>query len=60
MSVAKNIPRNAHKTFDEGYIDGYQSLRPDAVPTIPSFSKTPIGLTAYQWGFIIGEDDARA
>lgn len=59
MSIAKNIPANPRKTFSEGYLDGYQSLKPDVVPTIPTNSSTAISLTAYQWGFTLGEDDAR-
>lgn len=60
MSIAKNIPKNSDKTFGEGYLDGFQSLNPAVVPKIPPYSKTPNGLTPYQWGFILGEDDARA
>ena len=60
MSIVKNIPAYPSKTFNDGYLDGYQSLRPGVVPSVPPYNKVPTGLTPYQWGFTLGEDDARA
>lgn len=60
MTIVKNIPANPGRTFEDGYRDGYQSLRPGDAPIVATSLKPPIGVTAYQWGFTLGEDDARA
>jgi hypothetical protein len=56
--MTQNVPPPNHgKTFQDGYIDGYQSVRPGTLPSIPSYA-IPIGKTPYQWGFMMGEEDA--
>lgn len=58
MTIEKDISANPGKTFSQGYTDGYRSIRSGVLPSIPSY-RIPIGLTPYQWGFKMGEEDAR-
>lgn len=58
MTIENDIPANPNQTFQDGYIDGYQSVRPGVLPAIPSHA-IPIGLTPYQWGYKMGQEDAR-
>jgi hypothetical protein len=45
------------KTFTDGYIEGWQSIRPGEVPAIPAHS-IPAGKTPYQHGLDLGEEAA--
>jgi hypothetical protein len=43
--------------FENGYIAGWQSLKPGSVPTIPSYA-VPAGKTPYQHGYELGRKAA--
>ncbi|ESX16978.1 hypothetical protein NKH34_16060 [Mesorhizobium sp. M1148] len=60
MTIMKDVPAYPKKTFEDGYVDGFQSLKPDVVPTVPRPYEAPLGTTPYQWGFRLGQDGARA
>lgn len=47
----------ASDDFQQGYIDGWQSVKPGSVPTIPSYA-IPAGKTAYEHGFELGKQAA--
>jgi len=47
----------SQKTFTEGYIAGYQSVRPGASPAVPAYA-VPAGKTPYQYGYDLGKQKA--
>lgn len=48
---------NDSDEFRQGYIDGWQSIKPGTVPDIPAFA-IPAGRTAYQHGYALGVERA--
>lgn len=48
---------NDSQDFQNGFIDGWQSVNPGTVPSIPS-SAIPAGKTAYEHGYERGRDRA--
>jgi hypothetical protein len=45
------------KTFPDGYIDGWHSIRPGDTPAVPSHA-TPAGKTPYEYGYGLGKQRA--
>lgn len=43
--------------FRDGYIDGWQSIRPGDTPAVPSHA-TPAGKTPYEHGYELGRQRA--
>ncbi len=55
----QKIEPNYEKSFEDGYVDGYQSVRGKGIrPAIPSHA-IPAGYTSYQWGYEKGARDAK-
>ncbi|QUT05122.1 hypothetical protein KFK14_19275 [Sphingobium phenoxybenzoativorans] len=44
--------------FFDGYIDGWQSIKPDSIPKLPAI-KLPEGTSAYRYGFDMGRAAAK-
>ncbi|MGX9120323.1 hypothetical protein ACWTU6_27210 [Mesorhizobium sp. BHbsci] len=53
-----NVPKNADKSYEDGYRDGWASV-PGAAEMldIPQYRRAR-GQSEYQWGFAMGADDA--
>lgn len=47
------------KTFEEGYIEGWHSVRPGSNPDIPAYA-VPAGKTPYEYGFELGRRRAQS
>jgi hypothetical protein len=47
------------RTWEEGYTDGYRSVRPGASIAIPPHTIPSSSKTDYEWGFERGAADAR-
>jgi hypothetical protein len=45
------------KTFEDGYLDGWHSVKPGTNPSIPSYA-IPAGKTPYQHGYERGRAKA--
>lgn len=46
------------RTWEEGYADGYRSIRPGATITIPPHTIPSSAKSDYEWGFERGASDA--
>ena len=46
------------QTFEQGYAEGYHSVRPGAPLTYPPHA-VPAGRTPYEWGYECGVRDAK-
>jgi hypothetical protein len=55
MSTVQDKPG---KSFTDGYLDGWHSIRPGNNPAIPAHS-IPAGYTPYQWGYEQGREAAQ-
>ena len=44
------------RTYEEGYLDGWLSVRSEAPPSVPDYKS--IGVSRYRFGFEMGVDDA--
>jgi len=43
----------AQDNFFDGYIDGWQSVKPDSIPRLPAL-QLPDGVSPYDYGFELG------
>jgi hypothetical protein len=50
---------NRERTFSEGYLDGWHSVKPGSNPTIPAYA-IPAGKSEYDHGFDLGRAAAGA
>jgi hypothetical protein len=46
------------RTFEQGYEDGYRSIRPGAPIAFPPHA-VPSGKTPYDWGYEVGAQAAK-
>ena len=56
--MKQTIPPNPEKSFTDGYLDGFHSLKKGVNPAIPAHA-IPAGKTPYQHGFELGRSKAQ-